>query len=201
MAAPMTYIKDLPDELLLEILDDAPTSDVLRFRQTSRALLPASTTVLRQRLKVLYIHPSRSSLRSAVAICYSDLSAEIEEVYLIGKTPWQEIRKANDKFWQHFAGRTRAGRRSAILDYFPWPAQRRKLKLGTKGISTEQARISERSNTAGHFFAKAYIQLLEALAKLRKVSKLTFASSRDISGFNKTSQDNIESYAAKSCQD
>lgn len=85
---PTKSIRDLPDELLLNIFEHATITDILRCREASKLFVPASTTAIRSKLKVLYVHPSHSSLRKAVAICHSDLSSEIEEICFVNKTHW-----------------------------------------------------------------------------------------------------------------
>ena len=74
----------LPDECLLQILKDVPAPDVLKLRLACRNVEPACNTVFSERLKTLYIHPSR--MESALAICaHPEYSRRIEEVVLLGK--------------------------------------------------------------------------------------------------------------------
>lgn len=87
-------ITDLPDELLLAILERTPNiSGVLRIRATCRAFVPACSTTVRDRLKVLYIHPSPTSVQRAIKICQSDLGSEIEEICLVDKVFWLSIHR------------------------------------------------------------------------------------------------------------
>lgn len=62
-------ITDLPDELLLGILDHLEPLDCLRFRATCRAFTPSGNTAITQRMRKLYVSPSRSSLLAAIEIC------------------------------------------------------------------------------------------------------------------------------------
>lgn len=95
-------ITDLPDELLLAILERTPDiSDVLRLRATSRALMPACSSTVRDRLKVLYIHPSPSSVRRAIRISQSDLGSDIEEISIVNRVLWSEIRRKPDAGFQY----------------------------------------------------------------------------------------------------
>lgn len=195
-------IQDLPDELLLKILDNTPIRDLLKCRQTSRVLVPASTSLLRSRLKVLYVHPTAPSLRTAIELCRSDLCTEIEEVALLGKVPWPEILKyARDPRAE--TERARRERRTAISDYLPWTAEMPKSKLKgiTSAISTDQRAVrSDRPGFSGRSFAKTYVQLLDALTNLPKARKLSFRSSCVSPAFNMISRSQIESHTLKSCQ-
>jgi hypothetical protein len=82
-----TTLTDLPDELLLHMLHHATITEVLRLRETSKLFFPACTEVIRDKLKVLYVHPSPSSVQRAIGICKSDLSSEVEEICFLSKSP------------------------------------------------------------------------------------------------------------------
>lgn len=103
-------ITDLPDELLLAILERTPDiSDVLRLRATSRALVPACSSTVRDRLKVLYIHPSPSSVRRAISLSQSDLGSDIEEISIVNRVLWPEIRRKPDAGFQYTWPRGNSG--------------------------------------------------------------------------------------------
>lgn len=85
---PTKSVKDLPDELLLKILEHATVTDVLRCREASKFFVPACTTTIRSRLKVLYVHPSYSSLQKTIDICHSDLGSDIEEICFVAVSFW-----------------------------------------------------------------------------------------------------------------
>ena len=190
-------VGDLPDELLLKIMGDTATGDLLKFRQTSRVLVAASTTLLRSRLKVLYVHPTATSLRTTIEICYSDLATEIEEIALLGKVPWQEILK-NDRDTRAEPERTRRESGLAKLEYLPWPARMPKLKLSDAATGTEYR--MPKSEFPRCKFAEQYEQLLDALAHLPNARKLSFRSSCTLPGFNMISQSQIDSHTTKSCR-
>lgn len=196
-----TSIANLPDELLLKVMDNVATGDLLKFRQTSRVLVAASTSLLRSRLKVLYVHPTPTSLRSAIEICHSDLCTEIEEIALLGKVPWYEILKyARDPRLE--TERARRHGRPAFVDYLPWPAKMPKMKVDISSAdSSRDKRLieSDRPELGGRCFAEVYVQLLDALANLPKARKLSFRSSCGSPGFNMVSQSQIESHTTKSC--
>jgi hypothetical protein len=88
-----TTFLDLPDELVLAILERTDSiSEVLRFRQTSKVFVPACSSIIRNRLKTLYIHARTGSVERAIALCKTDLASAIEEICFINKVRWDMIR-------------------------------------------------------------------------------------------------------------
>jgi len=103
-----TTFLDLPDELVLNILERTDgISEVLRLRQASKAFVPACSSIIRKELKTLYIHPGKSSVKRAIAICESDLASRIEEICFVNKIRWDKIRAPvhlNKKFGHSWPG-------------------------------------------------------------------------------------------------
>ena len=66
---PKTVFTKLPDELLLYMLHQMDITEVLRLRETSRFFFNTCTEVMRDKLKVLYVHPSPRSIERAISIC------------------------------------------------------------------------------------------------------------------------------------
>ena len=87
-----TVFTKLPDELLLHVLHQMDITEVLKLRETSRFFVPTCTEVVRDRLKVLYVHPSPSAIKHAISICdKSNLSSRVEEICFLSKAPfWRD---------------------------------------------------------------------------------------------------------------
>jgi hypothetical protein len=100
---PRTVFTKLPDELLLHMLHQMDITEVLRLRATSRFFVPACTEIMRDKLKVLYVHPSPSSVQRAINLCKeSDLCSEVEEICFLSKAPfWQDgqLIKLHQRQW------------------------------------------------------------------------------------------------------
>jgi hypothetical protein len=153
-----TSFKDLPDELLLDILNEtASISEVLRLRQVSNHFLPACRTAIRDRLKTLYIHPSPRSVKRAKVICNSDISSDIEEVCFVNKIHWISLRAPIEH---------------SKDDEHSWP-------------SLQSHKQFQGFNPA---FATHYKSLLSALTSLPKVKMLSFKDKCDRPGFNMVSE-------------
>lgn len=90
-------ITDLPDELLLQITSLLQMDDILKLRLTCTELAPAALTSVQSRMKIVYIHPSITSLRAVPDICAHPFSKAIEEVILLGKIPHEEVVLARQK--------------------------------------------------------------------------------------------------------
>jgi hypothetical protein len=82
-----TTLTDLPEELLLHILPHTDIKTVLRLRATSRFFVPTCTEAIRDKLKVLYVHPSPRSVLRALKIIESDLGSDVEEICFVSQTP------------------------------------------------------------------------------------------------------------------
>ena len=90
-ALPKSVLTKLPDELLLKLLHQMDITEVLRLRETSRFFVDTCTEVMRDKLKILYVHPSPSSVARAISICKkSDLSSEVEEICFLSKAPLRQ---------------------------------------------------------------------------------------------------------------
>lgn len=88
-----TTFLDLPDELILSILEgNDGISEVLRLRQTSKVFVPACSSMIRNQLKTLYIHPRKTSAEQAIELCKTDLASAIEEICFINKVRWDMVR-------------------------------------------------------------------------------------------------------------
>nr|OQO16578.1 hypothetical protein B0A51_17634 [Rachicladosporium sp. CCFEE 5018] len=88
---PTVTITDLPDELILGVLGYLDMDSVLKARVCNQRLLLVCGQAVHSRLKVLYIHPTRLSVRQAVAICNSAWAEGIKEVCLLGRVLWDEM--------------------------------------------------------------------------------------------------------------
>lgn len=167
-----TLITDLPKELLLDIIDHSSTTDVLRLRGASKPFVGVCTDTLRKRLRVLYVHPSASSLRKAIKICQSDLSSDIEEVCFVNKVMWHTIRQQEN-----------AGRHLEAIDIAAtWPSS-----------NSKQGKKSDQSESS--HFAGAYSVLLSALADLPNIQSFSFTDTCDKPGFNMLPKSRIFEYA------
>ena len=89
---PRTVFTKVPDELLLYMLHQIDITEVLRLRETSRFFVNVCTEIMRDKLKVLYVHPCPRSVERAISICKQpDLSSEVEEICFLSKAPlWQD---------------------------------------------------------------------------------------------------------------
>ena len=90
-AAPAT-IKDLPDEILIEIADDMDLRSVSNLRQTSRRFVGPANEYLRSRFSVLYLHPTRNLMKQLLEICRNGLYAGyITQLCVLGDPMWRAI--------------------------------------------------------------------------------------------------------------
>jgi hypothetical protein len=98
-----TTLTDFPDELLLHMLQYTSITEVLRLRETSTFFVNTCTEIMRDKLKVLYVHPSPSSVQRAINLCKkSDLCSEVEEICFLSKAPfWQDdqLIKLHQRQW------------------------------------------------------------------------------------------------------
>ncbi|KAK3703809.1 hypothetical protein LTR37_014255 [Vermiconidia calcicola] len=198
----------LAHETLLQIVKDVPTKDILSLRLTCRHVAPVCSTILQERVKTLYIHPSNASLKHALEICEHPIfSKYIEEVILLGKPMWREVEKAypgmrsgadEDCYYQ------------SLPEYFsrykPWPLwysdQKGDEKIKADPYLYDLATLDPKElSSTGLFIEDTYINLIDALAGLPHLHKLGFAdhvaeSRRGIS-FNQTRQATIDAHAHK----
>ena len=93
---PIAVFTKLPDELLLYMLHQMDITEVLRLRETSRFFVDTCTEIMRDKLKILYVHPTPRSVERAISICKkSDLSSEVEEICFLSKAlPWRGDQQA-----------------------------------------------------------------------------------------------------------
>lgn len=161
---------DLPDELILNVLEYVDLTEVLRLRGASKSFFPACTEVIRHKGKLLYVHPSPSSVQRAIAICQSDLSSEVEEIAFVSKN--FEFRNDHDRQY-----------RPAGPAAFTWPV-REPLEEDVMhtGRYGDQLVISK--------FSSSYRELLSALAALQ-ISTFSFCESCDRPGFNMISDQRL----------
>lgn len=163
----------LPDELLLNILQYTDVTGVLRLRETSKSVVPACTEAIRDKLKVLYVHPCPSSVQRAISICSSDLSSEVNEICFISKN----FHAMHD----HEHGHSDTG--PATL---PWPiTEPLDKEVGHAGRWEDAHMITK--------FRSSYRELLSSLATL-KTTTFSFSESCDKPGFNMISAQRIASW-------
>jgi len=188
-----TGITDIPDDLKLLIFNHLPTPDILRLRLAHPSFTPACTTELNTRLQRVYIHPATSSLRAAVDICdHPILGQAIEEVVLLGEVLWRDIervypsvRSADEQNYSRDPGHK--------CRFRPWPYTCPPPK-GTVTGSTNYGRSTFAHSVT---FEDAYRPLINGLAKLPCLRKITFAEYVDMPGFNAVTEAVITAHARK----
>jgi len=166
----MATLTDLPTELLFQVLGKLDNLSVLRLRLTCSAMLPSCDTVVQQRFKILYCHPTAKAMKHALSICnHPVFNQTIEEVVVLGKVVWRDIEKA-------------------------YPGYR---KDGLRCIpSTREALAAETGRFC--FWPDRSHRILEhALSKLPKLNKLAFAQKVGSSGWNQISSATIDAYYRK----
>jgi hypothetical protein len=161
---------DVPDELLLYMLHQTDITAVLRLRATSRFFVFPCTEVIRAKLKILYVHPSPSSVQRAISICKSDLSSEVEEICFVSQRP-QELPAGVSKG-----------------DDFTWPSH--KSQNGRVPMSDF---VRERG-LGGLAFSKSYQELFSALAGLGHLQAFSFQESCDRPGLNMLSAERLSDW-------
>jgi len=157
---------DIPDELLLYMLHQTDITAVLRLRATSRCFVPACTEVIRDKLKILYVHPSPSSVQRAIRICESDLSSDVEEICFVSQTPW-----AHDTAAKGFD--------------LPWPLQT---------TQNEEATMMAECEPGAATFGECYKDLLSSLAGLERLQAFSFQESCDRPGLNMVSAQRLSNW-------
>ena len=100
-----TTLTDFPEELLLHMLHHTTITEVLRLRETSKFFFPACTEIIRDKLKILYVHPSPSSVERAIGICKSDLSSEVEEICFVSKCVLWRCGCLDERAWRQWPSR------------------------------------------------------------------------------------------------
>ena len=162
-------LNDLPDELLLHVLHSVDITAVLRLRETSRSFVPVCTEIIRDKLKVLYVHPSPSSVQRAIGICQSDLSPKVEEICFVSQTIFSR---------KYYPTGDRERR--------PWPLR-----------GPKDEKVTTHSILSGHSdctFEHIYRELLKSLAALEGLQTFSFQESCDKLGFNMVSAQRIANW-------
>lgn len=188
-------IIDLPDELLLQIIDGLPWQTILNLRRAHRHMTPVCNTFITKRLKRLYIHPSTMSLRAAVEICHHpSFNEEIDEVVLLGRVDWQAIGKE----WPTY--RTESEAVSVKKKYPGWKGKFKPWPLtypqaAGKGAGRPASSLGQQAHDKSVPFDAAYAPLLDGLKMLPKLKNLFFTESCSKPGFNMVKESKIVSHA------
>jgi hypothetical protein len=178
----------LPEELLLNVLQHADVTSVSRLRQTRKSFVPACTTAIRDKvklMKVLYVHPCPTSVQRAISICQLDVSSEVKEICFVGKNFRND---EEDKLFH-------AG--SAIFvpagpAAFPWPV-REPLEDDASQTNPWAQALTQLQENVVCKFQSSYRELLSSLAALR-ITRFSFSESCDEPGFNMISAQRIASW-------
>jgi hypothetical protein len=170
----------LPNELLLNILQHADIPSVLRLRETSKRFVPVCNDAVKSKakeLKVIYVHPSPSSVKRAITICQLDLSSEVEELCFVSKN-------------FHFHNDQDGNFVPAGPSAFPWLVRKPLSNNVSQPYPWTRNQIHEDvvSN-----FKSSYRELLSSLAAL-KIERLSFSEVCDQPGFNMISDQRINSW-------
>lgn len=171
--AAKTSINDLPVELMLPIVGLLATQDALNLKLACKSALPVCNTVLSERCKTLYLHPSKNALNMAMEICAHPIfNQTIETVILLGKPLLAEIGGSNTKRDGRASGET--SDRLQHVQYHAWPScihSHPKLDSNNEPI--------DYIPTTHHAikFANAFKHLIEALHKLPRLKSIKFSES------------------------
>ena len=171
-------VSNIADETILQILEDLPTSDILKLRLSCSNVVPACDTALQKRLTALYLHPSAEPMKKALEICsHPVLSQEIEKAcpsYRCADLQPHYSHPAGDA-WQN--------------DFRTWP----KTLLPPVGGNDQHGRSVALSET----FEDDYEPLIRALARLPKLRKIAIAEYAKKPGFNQVRERAIQTHANK----
>jgi hypothetical protein len=160
-----TTLTDMPEEILLHILPRIDITAVLRLRATSRFFVPACTEAIRDKLKVLYVHPSPGSVLRALKIIESDLGSDVEEVCFVSQVP---------RWW--WFGHCARG------FGFAWPSRK------TRNEQVSAFRYDP------PVFSKSYQDLLSAMTGLERLQTFSFQESCDRPGLNMLSAQRLTNW-------
>ena len=166
---PGAKLTDLPDELLIQMLHDTDITVVLRLRATSKRFVHSCTEIIRDKLKILYVHPSPSSVLRAINICKSDLSSNVDEVCFVSKAPNRitgALARGFDLPWPTHTPRDEKGKPRKNPSNEPWAA----------------------------FFSQSYEELLSSLAGLKRLQAFSFQESCDRPGLNMLSAQRLSNW-------
>ena len=172
----------LPEELLLDILQRVDITSVHRLRQTSKYFVrpcAADITDKLKLMKVLYVHPSPTSVQHAITICQSDVSSQIEEICFVSKN-------------FHFRNDCEAVFVPAGPAAFPWPV-RGPLEEDAPRTNFWAQVVANLQGNSKRKFQMSYRDLLSELAAL-KTTRLSFSEVCDKPGFNMISAQRIASW-------
>ena len=175
----------LPNELLLNILQHADIPSVLRLRETSKRFVPVCNDAVKSKakeLKVIYVHPSPSSVKRAITICHLDLSSEVEEVCFVSKN-FHSRPDENGHIYpaagpSAFPWLAREPLSNNISQTYPWTRARARNQIHEGVVSK---------------FKSSYRELLSSLAGL-KITRFSFSEVCDQPGFNIISNQRIASW-------
>ena len=193
-----TTILDIPPELLGNIINTyLSRSEILNARLAHPHFTSECSRALQIQLKRIYIHPSPRALKATLGICaHPVFSREIEEVVLLGKVDWTEVRmrysstvRSVYNTWDCDVGSP------SSRDFCAWPSEFPCAIMGTQE-DAESVRPAAESRAEGGK-TSPYGPLLDALASLPKLQRLTFAGEVAKPGFNQVSKTTIESVAKK----
>jgi len=174
----------LPDELLLNILQHADIPSVLRLRETSKRFVPVCIDAVRgkaKELKVIYVHPSPSSVKRAITICQLDLSSEVEELCFVSKN-----------------FHSRPNEYGIVVpavgpSAFPWLV-REPSSNDVSSQTSPWARARDKSQgDVVNNLQSSYRELLFSLAAM-KITRFSFSEVCDKPGFNMISDQRIDSW-------
>ncbi|OQO10535.1 hypothetical protein B0A48_03832 [Cryoendolithus antarcticus] len=181
-------ITDLPDELILDVLSYLDMDSVLKARVCNKHLFFVCGQAVHTRLRVLYIHPTRLSLRQAVAICNSAWAEGIKEVCLLGRVLWDDM-LTEARNARLVAGEIDPARGYGTNKFKTWPPTMPPLE---KTRDSDSMKLVGRSPS----FVECYDVLLRALRNLSSLHALSFATScSHTPGFNQSLESTAQSHA------
>ena len=163
----------VPDELLLYMLHQTDITAVLRLRATSRFFVFPCTEVIRAKLKILYVHPSPSSVQRAISICKSDFSSEVEEICFVSQCPKQHSQLPADQM--------------KGVD-FTWPSHKSQNGRLLMSDYMRECRLG------GLAFSESYQELFSSLAGLGRLQAFSFQESCDRPGLNMMSAERLSNW-------
>jgi hypothetical protein len=176
----------LPNELLLNILQHADIPSVLRLREASKRFVPVCNDAVKSKakeLKVIYVHPSLSSVKRAITICQLDLSSEVEELCFVSKN-------------FHFHNDQDGNFVPAGPSAFPWLVRKPLSNNVSQPYPWTRAWARARNQIHEDVvsnFKSSYRELLSSLAAL-KITRFSFSEVCDKPGFNMISDQRIASW-------
>ncbi|KAK4619638.1 hypothetical protein CLAFUW4_11123 [Fulvia fulva] len=182
-AKQMAKMTDLPDELLLQVVEDLAPDDILKPRLTCKKVAPAANTAIQKRMKCLYIHLSTNSLRTFRDFCHHPLwaSATTKVVFLgdndLSPIPQTISSWSTPKEWQKWSQM-----------FAPWPAAFPPAKSRSRIVGVQD----------NEFAITATLDaLISSLTKLPALESIAFQSTIGEPGFNQVTDAMIRSHGRK----